>query len=616
MSQGSTTVDRGRGWGGWVASVAWGAILLLLVIFLCASWQGPDIFYHLNLGKQVLSTGHPQPPESVLRVQPRYVNIYWLYQIVNQGLFAAGGSIAVSLLTMAVWLGFFVYCARIWRAAACPAMGLPLALASVLVVQGRFDPRPDAVAWLFAAIWLHWLTTWDFSRRLSWRRIAMAGALQVVWTNVHGYFAFGPLLAAALLLAAMFDPDKRDRTVEIAKLLGVVVIGSLITPFGLKAWRFVFDLWRFGGQMRDAVIEVRPPTGAFLSLWTVKLFWVVWGATILLGAALVWKKRMRMFPLLLLLGGLILSARGVRYSPALVLFAAPAWGLLAGARDAAAPSRTRGGRLARGISIAAAIASLTLCAWAVTGGYHRSLSSPARLGITLPADAYPARVAAFMKDNGFRGTIFNDSSDGGYIQYRVPGVRVYMDSRYIEPAIVQDYFAALKRRDRFEAAEKEFHFDGVLLKVSESPELLASLIADPKWKIVYTDLHRAFIVPVDREMPATPLRFYGGEDLEHPADGRAAIEWTVLFARMKNRDMLLRVLDQLDASPKIPSFVIQYALGYGMQSKDAALIAKGRGMYGRMIARTQQDRATVDRLMLMTSRGAGPDGSIPGSANP
>ena len=593
-------------WVGRIAWVAWGALLLFLAILLLSSWQGPDIFYHLELGKRVLQTGHAQPPEQLLRIQPRYVNVYWLYQVVNQSLYAMGGPVAVSLFMMGVWIGFFLLCVRIAGGRKLPALGLPLTLASILVVQGRFDPRPDAVAWLIAAVWILWLTTWDFSQRLSWKRLALAGALQIVWANTHGYFALGPLLAGAFLLAALFDPEGRARSGEIAKLLGVVVVASFLTPFGPKAWRFVFDLWRLGGQMRESVLEVRPPTGDLLKLWTVKLFWAYWGASILATGLLVWKKRVRTFPLLLLLAGLFLSARSVRYLPAVVLFSAPTWGLLAGGERMAPGGTTRRGfRLPLSIAGVVAVMAVAMSVWALTGGFYRSLSSPAKFGISLPTYAYPSRVAAYLKANGFSGKVFNESTAGGYLPYVVPSIRPYMDPRYVEPAPVMDYFAALRRRDKFETLQREFGFDGILLRVSESPELLQSLLTDPNWRLVYADLHRAFLVPANRSALPAKIRFYDGEDLTRLIDGRSAIEWTVLCTRLKDRARLLQVLDDLDRSPKIPSVVIQYALGYGMQTKDADLIRRGRGMYARMVANDTSEKSMVDRLMLATSDGSG-----------
>jgi hypothetical protein len=99
------------------------------------------------------------------------------------------------------------------------------------------------------------------------------------------------------------------------------------------------------------------------------------------------------------------------------------------------------------------------------------------------------------------------------------------------------------------------------------------------------------------------IRFYENEDLGRLSDGRSAIEWTVMFARMKNREMLLQVLEDTGRSAKVPSFMIQYALGFGMQEKDAEIIAKGRSMYPRMVTQDPKDKATVDRLMMMTSGG-------------
>jgi hypothetical protein len=319
----------------------------------------------------------------------------------------------------------------------------------------------------------------------------------------------------------------------------------------------------------------------------------------------------------------------VRYLPILFFLAAPAWGALllpsrgsvfgraegakGGSADHPAPTgprvEARAGRLTLPVAAAVSVAACVLMVGILTGTFFSSLHSSKRFGLRLPPSYYPTRFASYVRETGFAGRIFDNSSDGGYLAWAFPGVKPYMDALYVDLDVTRDYFAGLRDPRAFAALNRQYSFDGVLVKVAESPDLLSALLTDPLWTLAYGDLHRAFFVRSVSSTPVEirPLAVYQGEDLSGLDDGKAAIQWVVSLVRLKRHDLLVEVLRQLDASPRIPSFVIQYALGYGMQSRDPELVARGRGMYPRMFSRSPEDRNTVDRLMTASARPMPPD---------
>ena len=185
-------------------------------------------------------------------------------------------------------------------------------------------------------------------------------------------------------------------------------------------------------------------------------------------------------------------------------------------------------------------------------------------------------------------------------------IKPYTDPRYMDVAIAKEYFIGLHDPKAFHALDLKWKFDGVLLRVAENPELLENLLAADHWMLVYADLHRAFFVRTSdvaaRGWVNDPFQFYRGEDLASVTNWTPSIQWIVALVRLKNRPLILDALRQFDRAPRVPSWIIQYALGYGMQTSDGELIALGRGMHGRMVARTAADRSSVERLMSMTAQ--------------
>jgi hypothetical protein len=257
-----------------------------------------------------------------------------------------------------------------------------------------------------------------------------------------------------------------------------------------------------------------------------------------------------------------------------------------------------------------ALVGAGLCGWVVAGGFHRSLRSETRFGFGLAPHAYPLQFEPYARSEGVRGRIFNDAADGGFLEYHLPDLRLYMDSRYTHPGLVQEYFAALLRPESFSRLAARQPFDGVLLKIVDSGPVLVALLRDPAWQLVYADLHRAYLVPVAGEGGAKlrpSRRLYGGEDLAESVNGLAAIQWVAVLIEAGNRERLVEALGQFAAAPAIPSFAIQYALAWGQRTADPEVLRIARGMAPRMVARDRTSRLAVQALMRATAHTAAGD---------
>jgi hypothetical protein len=585
--------------------VAWVTVAAAGLVLLCSRWYGPDIWYHLALGDRILATGDVSPADHLIAPPARFINLYWLFQITISAIYRIGGIGATSLWFGLVWVVAFALWVRTsgaWRAGAWGAFAV---LASLLVCQPRFDPRPEVVSYALLALQVSWLATGDFSGRPTWRTIAGFALTEAVWANVHGYFALGPLLVGARLLAALVAPtagsgeDSRRGGRALAGLLGATLLATVISPLGWHTWECVVLLTKTLRELRLDIQEFYPPTQVNLRLWTVKVFWLYW-AFILLGAVVTLARapRRSCFALLTAVAGLVLSAGALRNLPLLVFLSAPIMAEIL-------PGLPRGRRAVSGVGAATALAASALAGWAVSGGFYESLRSPSAFGVGEAPGAYPARFAGYLRAGKFDGALFNAARDGGYLEFHAPALRLYGDSRFVDPAPVRDYFAAVADPGAFRRLDAQVHFDAVLLPLDLSRDVIGTLLQDPAWKLAYGDLHRAFLVRANSRaaaLGAAPqLEFYRGEDLASVRHSAFAAQWIVILTLASDRPHLLLALQQLAAAPAIPSFVGEFALRFAHGTGDGEIVRLVRALRGKFHAASPADQQELDNAFAATA---------------
>lgn len=578
----------------------WIAIGALLVVRLCHEWFGPDIWYHLALGERIARTGVAQPADNLILQQPDFVNFYWCFQLIARAAFAVGGIHGVSVLFVAVWMATFAFWLRTTGALRSPPWGAILALAAVLVCQVRFEERPEIFSYLFLTLEIYWLANWRLDAPAQPRDLALFALVQVLWSNTHGYFALGPLLVAAKIVSVALGtpradwPRLRPAWPGLWTLAAFSVAATLASPFGLRNWAGVVTLWQFFGAMRHDVQEFLPPTGAFLTLWPVKLFWLGWFATLFTAVFfLCTAARREIFALLLAAAGLWLSATSFRNIPLLVFLSAPLAGV---ALQKLAKFRP----FERSSSLLVGLAAVALGGLAATRAF-----AGASFGIRESPVASPVRFAEYLRPTNFHGALFDHPGDGGYLEFQFPNLRLYGDSRYVDVAPVREYFAALHDAETFQQLDARDHFDAALFRVTDSRPVLRELLQGARWRLVYADLHRALLVdaasPAAAAFARESLDWYHGEDLGEHANSEAALQWVGVFAEANDPENLQRVLQAFAAAPRIPAVVIEAALRYALATHRSAIAAMARTLRPKMIVAKPADAEVIDRLLAQSA---------------
>lgn len=553
---------------------AFGTILLGLL--LCHSWYGPDIWYHLTWGREFIEAGRIWPEQRTLLTQPIDANVYWVFQGAMYLAYKWGGLILVSSVFIAAWLAIAFLWLKLSEAWNKDFLGPWLFLAFVISNQLRFEHRPEVFSYLFVLLFLLWFARYEKRGGLSAQSLAALALMQALWVNMHGYFALGVLIALAWLASL---PVRRGSTradyKQAAVIVGVTALASLASPAPFGVWLSVAHNAQVGTGLKDLISELFPPA-LWPPYWQFSIFWFLWAVTGALAVRALYR-RQDVFAAFTALGGMALSAQAVRNIPLLLLLSARLWRTL--------PDIKLFSRFARASAAAAALAAVCLSVAAVTGAYQRATGSLGTFGIHLEWASYPIGVVEHLQKLGFKGKIFTDSYDGGYVEFHLPESKIAGDSYFSDPDLTREFFGAIREPQKLSALHQRLDFDALIINI-ENLEVMDACLTAPEWRLVYSDSHRALFLN-RRLHPADGIKlaqstYYRNENLRDWMYAFGPISWMAVARKYRDRALVEKIVHDVQAAPEIPSTLVKMALGFATDHYDRPLVQAVMSLRPRM----------------------------------
>ena len=463
-----------------------------------------DLWWHLATGRHIAETGRLLDSDPFnftsgtdLGLRQVLLNGYWLGQLLLYFVWVLGGEgglqVAKVLLPVLA-LGLVAWGATRIHRAATGATLIVLVL-GVLVVYDFIGLRPQLFTFVMViavVLALESLTRRHESQDRLGAIWLVLPLLMLLWANLHRGFMIGTVLiglfavswAAAMVRArsAWRPSDKRYLLV-----LGLGIVASLLNPAGVLPY---IELLRFEGSvLQSRVTEYLSPItmanrGAML--------WAYW--VYLLAGALITIVTARRAPLRRTLVFVVLAAaslRAFRYVPLFVLATAPA---MASSLSSMIPKRAAVGKLMRVIPIPA-VAGLLVFAVAVHGD-NVSMALKHRV---LPG-RYPEDALRFLQQHLPQPSpIFNHYDWGGYISWRHPEWRTFIDGRVLNMDVFEDYRATLWNPEAAFGLLDKYAIKTVLIPERTFHEgtrhpLVSVLGGSREWALIYRDDHGALIL--------------------------------------------------------------------------------------------------------------------------
>ena len=417
----------------------------------------PDTYWHLASGQwmldhhallknDVFSSTVPGQPYSVGE---------WLGEVGLALAFGAGQWVGLAILRAVLVAIAAFFLARLARRGGAPLVAALLVVTWALVVsKTRWTDRPAIFTFVLFPVVLDLL----YSARAGSRRALIAiPPLILLWANLHGGYAIGIALVLAFAIEAL--SSRRPDVGPFALALLASVALSFLDPetFGVgNAAGHALAPPRFISE--EAPPDILEPSGLVFAAFVL--------AT--LGVALVGGGGLLELLLLVPLLWLALSAQ--RHLVFFVFAATPF--VAAGAARAYARLRPRTRPLRALPAPAASALALLLCA----GALASALGAP-----SAPDErAYPTGAIEALHTGS--GTLLNEYDWGGYLIFRAPERKVFVDGRLFPfyPTVLREYRDAVELRSNWKEVLAKYDVREVLLMPSKA---LAVALREDGWRV-------------------------------------------------------------------------------------------------------------------------------------
>lgn len=421
-----------RGRAGW-ALVGLG-ILFLLALGLRTIAAG-DFWGHLATGRWIAEHGIPRTDVFSFAAEGKpWVLDTWLYDRLLYALWGWGPSALIVLHTLLV-VAAFVLLLPVARTYAGPA-----AVAAALVVCGWlvapvFTVGPTTAILILPAIIILLL----YRRRpiaLAWGGVLAA---QWLWANMHVSFLLGP----AICLAFAYDAGRRARyededdapyygQKQLLLLAAAAVAVTFINPFITQLHAHAFMTWA-DPATRLFRIWISPFSTEFDS--TLAKHMITLGLAVGAVGLLTYRERLPGgLTAIAILGAAVGVTKGSHpHFLALLAFPFLALSVASGGRYILRATEKRTPlhqeSLARAGSLLAGLLALASMAAVASGAYYRSTGSASAPGLGVNYALFPEDAATIIEHPDFPERALNLVQDGGYLAWRYPGRKVFVDSR-------------------------------------------------------------------------------------------------------------------------------------------------------------------------------------------
>ena len=462
-----------------------------------------DTGWHIRTGDWMLQNGRIPVADFFSFSKPgeEWFAWEWLWDGAFSWLEKAGGMAAVLLVSVLVicFSSALVY-GITKNKSRNSIVSLVISLVAMCAASFHWLARPHIFTFLFTAIFYQFLDAGMVKTR---RMMIALPLLMVLWTNIHGGFIAGLLIAGAFAggeflrsLCTTGDGKVASRAHAIlyAQVFALCLAATFVNPYFYKLHQHVISYLADGYQMKHIgefqSISFHHPLAAFFELLLV------------IGLATAfWNLLRRDFtPVLLILGWAHLSLVSGRNIPLFAIVASPliAFALTSWISDLRNSDvnwiRHYTGVLNKffsEVNVMEGIPRLHLVSGAAVWLAGSLLYAPVpglKFQAEYSATTFPVRAVDELQKRNLTSRVFSTDDWSGYVIYRLyPRVRVFLDGRsdFYGPQLGEEFSDILSAKAGWDGHLKKYGIETVLLHSNSS--LSIAMKGSNQWRCIYED---------------------------------------------------------------------------------------------------------------------------------
>lgn len=466
------------------------SIILLTLFFALVFISGinyidfisQDLGIHLTLGGITWQT-HQIPTTNLFSyTAPNFpwANDTWLSKVCIYLLWTALGltGLAVSkavILTMAFALAFLAFYKK---EVLIPT--IVIGILTIFIFNDRTYIRPE----MFSYIFLGWYLFVLFRKNTS--LLWTLPLIQLLWVNTHIYFVLGPAIYAIFIAEKFRENQKLDKSNQKLLFIGLLIgLVNLINPLFVKGALYPLFVFQNYGLL---VLENLSPfvllQGGYERFSIYSLFLGIIITAV--GFVLNYKR----FKDNILSGGLfilvvVLSLIQFRNIGIFALAMLPINAKNFYEANIKIKSRQAG------IFIMVILTILSIMF--IDNEFYNNTNRERHFGF-IRTPVGPQKAVDFVRNNSLHGPIFNDYNIGGFLIWKLPEEKVFIDSRpEAYPAdFLQDVFIGMQQDPKkWELYSRQYNINLVFYDYLDSTDytvkFLQNITSNPDWAFIYND---------------------------------------------------------------------------------------------------------------------------------
>lgn len=431
----------------------------------------PDFGWHYQMGKYILSYGIPatDPFSYTMSTYP-YVDHAWLTDVIFATFYDIFGQFGIALVLSSIFVLTLIF--SIPKTRVYPYVVL---FAAILLLP-LVTMRPTFISWTFFALVLYVVRS-----EQKWKNYALLlPLLFLLWANIHAGFITGIFILFCRLLERIYI--RKSIRLECG-ILFFSILATLVNPYGIKLWETIISIIFLRSHYN--IVEWK---SVVLTFDTFFYSYIVIACVFIF----LYHKSFSMSDKAAFFFFLVASAVSTRHFPYLVI---TGLSIISSALEYVQQAVKRIHTEYKLQVISGALISIILISFIA-----RFIAEIVSADTLSEVKYYPRHAVEYLKKNPSKGEIFSDFNWGGYLIWKLPNKKVFIDNRMVE--WVQEEknnkreFSAVEEYNRFingsislQELEKKYMITTFLLPqiASSASTNFLQLLKKNKYRKVYED---------------------------------------------------------------------------------------------------------------------------------